>query len=190
MSVVFKMKGQMGVVLENLRKKTNILSVPCPMRRSDRLVGLQNQSDYREGQLVMWKVELIMVAMMTMMKAAMFMVNVMVRVVIVVMVMVVTVKVVVVDDVGDGDSDGADGDGDGVDDDGIDGDGDGSDGDGVDGDGIDGDSDGVPARSSPIISLRNHSNDLDKTNISFVFWHLSSNRNSDHQQHRWNAFVW
>ena len=183
MSVVFKMKGQMGVVLENLRKKTNILSVPCPMRRSDRLVGLQNQSDYREGQLVMWKVELIMVAMMTMMKAAMFMVNVMVRVVIVVMVMVVTVKVVVVDDVGDGDSDGADGDGDGVDDDGIDGDGDGSDGDGVDGDGIDGDSDGVPARSSPIISLRNHSNDLDKTNISFVFWHLSSNRNSDHQQH-------
>ena len=69
------------------------------------------------------------------------------------------------------------------DDDGIDGDGDGSDGDGVDGDGIDGDSDGVPARSSPIISLRNHSNDLDKTNISFVFWHLSSNRNSDHQQH-------
>ena len=173
----------MGFVLKNLRKKTNILSVPCPMRRSDRLVGLQNQSDYRDGQLVMWKVELIMVAMMTMMKAAMFMVNVMVRVVTVVMVMVVTVRMVVVDDGGDGDGDGADGDGDGVD-------GDGSDGDGVDGDGVDGDSDGVPARSSPIISLRNHSNDLDKTNISFVFWHLSSNRNSDHQQHRWNAFVW
>ena len=103
-----------------------------------------------------------MVAMMTMMKAAMFMVNVMVRVVIVVMVMVVTVRVVVVDDGGDGDGDGADGDGDGVEGDGI---------------------DGVPARSSPIISLRNHSNDLDKTNISFVFGHLSSNRNSDHQQH-------
>ena len=71
-----------------------------------------------------------------------------------------------------GDGDGADGDGDGVDGEGIaiDGDGDGSDGNGSDGDGIDGDSnDGVPARSSPIISLRNHSNDLDKTNISFVF---------------------
>ena len=165
----------MGVVSKNLRKKTNILSVPCPMRRSDRLVGLQNQSDYRDGQLVMWKVELIMVAMMTMMKAAMFMVNVMVRVVIVGMVMLVTVRMVVVDDGGDGDDDG----------DGADGD-----GDGVDGDGIDGDSDGIPARSSPIISLRNHSNDLDKTNISFFFGHLSSNRNSDHQQHRWNAFVW
>ena len=70
--------------------------------------------------------------------------------------MVVTVRVVVVDDGGDGDGDGGDGDGDG---------------DGVDGDGIDGDSDGVPARSSPIISLRNHSNDLDKKNISFGHCH-------------------
>ena len=51
--------------------------------------------------------------------------------------------------------------------------GDGGDGDGGDGDGdgVDGDSDGIPARSSPIISLRNHSNDLDKKYISFGHCH-------------------
>ena len=145
-SILFQ--DQQNILNERPIVFKNILSVPCPMRRSDRLVGLQNQSDYRDGQLVMWTVEVIMVAMMTMMKAAMFMVNFMLRVIIVVVVMVVTVRVVVVvDDGGDGE------------------------GDGVDGDGIDGDSDGVPARSSPIISLRNHSNDLDKKNISFGHCH-------------------
>ena len=151
-SILFQ--DQQNILNERPIVFKNILSVPCPMRRSDRLVGLQNQGDYRDGQLVMWTVEVIMVAMMTMMKAAMFMVNFMLRVIIVVVVMVVTVRVVVVDYGGDGDGDGGDGDGDGV-----------------DGDGIDGDSDGVPARSSPIISLRNHSNDLDKKNISFGHCH-------------------
>ena len=47
-SILFQ--DQQNILNERPIVFKNILSVPCPMRRSDRLVGLQNQSDYRDGQ--------------------------------------------------------------------------------------------------------------------------------------------